>query len=91
MKAVIQYSSLESYNCLSFIVFVSAETLLGNIQGLLKVTSDNVRMVERQMLVDRGIVPQLFSIVRRTVVVQTAICYIIFTPTVKTFEVVWGV
>jgi hypothetical protein len=35
-------------------VLVSIETLLGNIQGLLKVTSDNVRMVERQILVDRG-------------------------------------
>lgn len=31
----------------------SSETLIGNIQGLLKVTSDNVRMVERQMLLDR--------------------------------------
>lgn len=39
--------------------FVSIETLLGNIQGLLKVTNDNVRMVERQMLVDRGMTLQL--------------------------------
>ena len=40
----------------SFSGIFFTETLIGNIQGLLKVTSDNVRMVERQMIIDKGIV-----------------------------------